>query len=224
MTSTSSRGVGPRSAKRSSRAEDRVAAALLVLGSALLATKGLLTLGADQFDTLEPWAGWLILAFAGIAAAAGVGVFRGRRSAGLLSFIATMGAVVADWIPSAPPHYLAVLPLAAATVLLLVPTPASVDGAVTGPVGQEPTGGWRTAVGWTGIALQVLVGFLYLISGLIVPAPWVAVLWLLWAALFAVAVRIRGRRPVWTPLVAVVSVALWWAAVSAGEIFLNWTA
>jgi hypothetical protein len=61
-------------------------------------------------------------------------------------------------------------------------------------------------------------------SGLMVPAPWVAVLWLLWAALFSVAVRIRGRRPVWTPLVAVVSVALWWAAVSAGEIFLNWTA
>jgi hypothetical protein len=201
-----------------------VAAALLAMGGAVLVTKGLLTLGTDQFDTLEPWAGWLILAFAGIAAAAGVGAFRGHRSAGPLSFIATLGALAGDWIPSAPPHLLAVLPLTAATVLLLLQMPASVDGAVTGPAGQGPTGGWRSAVGWAGIALQVLVGFLYLMSGLMVPAPWVAVLWLLWAALFAVAVRVRGRRPVWTPLVALLSVVLWWAAISAGEMVLGWTA
>jgi len=62
--------------------EDHVAAVLLAIGSAVLGTKGLLTLGTDQFDTLEPWAGWLNLAFAGIAAAAGAGAFRGHRSAG----------------------------------------------------------------------------------------------------------------------------------------------
>jgi len=208
----------------SGRAEDIVAAALLAIGSAVLGTKWLLTLGADRFNTLEPWVGWLILAFAGIAAAAGWAALRGRRSAGLLSLIATLGAVAGDWIPSAPPYFLAVLPLTAGTVLLLLRIPAPVDGAVTGPTGQEPAGGWRSVVGWAGIALQLLAGFLYLMSGLMVPAPWVAVLWLLWAALFAVAVRVRGRRPVWTPLVALLSVVLWWAALSAGEMVLGWTA
>lgn len=79
-------------------------------------------------------------------------------------------------------------------------------------------------IGWAGVALQLLMGLLYLASGLIVPESWIWVFWLLRVALFVIAVRLQVRRPAFTPLVPVASVVLWWTAVAAGESLLGWTA
>lgn len=46
---------------------------------------GAASLWADQIDPVEPWAGWLTLAFAGLAAAAAEAALRPRRRAGLLA-------------------------------------------------------------------------------------------------------------------------------------------
>ena len=74
-----------------------------------------------------------------------------------------------------------------------------------------------------GFALFVPVGILYLASGLVVPMPWLVAVWALGVARLAYAVW--RRRDPWhvfaTPFVAV---ALWVAIVSAGDVFLDWTA
>jgi hypothetical protein len=45
----------------------------------------------------------------------------------------------------------------------------------------------------------------------------------LWAALLVLAIWVRRTRPLLTPLVAVLAIALWFAILSAGEAWLGWT-
>jgi hypothetical protein len=74
-----------------------------------------------------------------------------------------------------------------------------------------------------GIVGLVLLGYVYLVSGLIVPVPYLYVLWGVWGALVVVAIWLR-RRP---PLVALVPVAglLLWVIVAFGlGALLDWTA
>lgn len=79
------------------------------------------------------------------------------------------------------------------------------------------------AVTVLGFALFAPVGFLYLVSGLVVPQPWLALLWAIWVALLAYAVAHRHRPGVVlaTPLAAAL---LWVAVVRFGGAVLNWTA
>ena len=81
---------------------------------------------------------------------------------------------------------------------------------------------WAQAVGWAGVALHLPVGFLYLSSGLIAPAYALAPLWALWLVFLVVAVRSLLRRPLWTPLVPVVAVALWAVVMAVGSQLLGW--
>ncbi|SDZ42592.1 hypothetical protein SAMN05421684_4890 [Asanoa ishikariensis] len=69
-----------------------------------------------------------------------------------------------------------------------------------------------------------MVLFLYMISGLAVPAWAVGVLLVIWAALLAVAIALFRTRPPWTLAVPVAAVAIWIAVVSAGDAWLGWTA
>jgi hypothetical protein len=66
--------------------------------------------------------------------------------------------------------------------------------------------------------------FLYGASALV--APWWAVVLLLvvWAALLLVACAWWTPRPRWVPGVAVFAVVLWFAAITAGAVFLDWSA
>ena len=66
--------------------------------------------------------------------------------------------------------------------------------------------------------------FLYAASGLL--APWWAVVLLLvvWLVLFVVACRWWTPHPRRVPLVAVVAVVFWFAALNAGGAWLGWTA
>lgn len=83
----------------------------------------------------------------------------------------------------------------------------------------------RTVASWLGLAghLGTLVPF-YAASGLMAPLWAIVVLLAVWAALLAAAVQaVRASSP-WGLLVPVVSLAFWWAAMSAGEALLGWTA
>jgi hypothetical protein len=79
-------------------------------------------------------------------------------------------------------------------------------------------------LGWIGIVVHVVVLYLYLISGLAVPAWAVGVLLVIWVSLMLLAISLVRTRPAWTLLVPVSALAIWFAVVSAGGAWLGWTA
>jgi len=79
-------------------------------------------------------------------------------------------------------------------------------------------------VGVIGMVLYVVVGWLYLGSGLVVDSPWYVLLWAVWIAGLFVLGRVFKRRPVWTPVVPVAALALWVAFVQLGSWLFGWTA
>ena len=77
---------------------------------------------------------------------------------------------------------------------------------------------------FVGMAGMACAFFLYAASGLVAP-PWgVAVLLLVWLALFVLAVRWWTPHPRRLLLLPVVAVALWFGLLTAGDVFLGWTA
>ena len=72
------------------------------------------------------------------------------------------------------------------------PTPASVKNeGEAGPSGRA----FRLVAGWLGVTVHGLLGVPYLLSGLLAPLWAVVILWTVWTALLAVAIRKRRRRP-----------------------------
>ena len=67
-------------------------------------------------------------------------------------------------------------------------------------------------------------GIFYAAAGLVAPLWAVLLLWALWLVLLWVLVRVWRRRPLLSLVVPVVAIALFFAAISAGEAFLDWTA
>lgn len=85
-------------------------------------------------------------------------------------------------------------------------------------------GPMATISGFAGVGLYLLVGFFYLSSGLVVPPPWLLVLWAIWiAGIYALVTAFRKRRA-WTPVVAVAAAAVWWTYLMIGGSFFGWTA
>ena len=82
---------------------------------------------------------------------------------------------------------------------------------------------WPTIAKVIGFALLLATGFFYLVSGLVVPFPYLLFLWALWIALVAVAIL---KRHDWRIVLAlpVVSIGLWFAILNLGGEFLGWTA
>lgn len=74
-----------------------------------------------------------------------------------------------------------------------------------------------------GAVLMLAVGYVYVASGLVVPGPWVLLLWALWIVMARDAWRHRRRpwRVLATPVVAAV---VWVVVVSLGGALLGWTA
>jgi hypothetical protein len=66
--------------------------------------------------------------------------------------------------------------------------------------------------------------FLYAASGLVAPVWAVIVLLAFWAALLLVAIRWWTPHPTRVLVLPVVAAVVWFAAVSAGGYFLDWTA
>lgn len=67
------------------------------------------------------------------------------------------------------------------------------------------------------------VGFFYAASGLLVPGPYLYLMWLAYALLLGTAVWLARRRSYLVLTVPVVGALLWWAVISAGEAWLGWT-
>ena len=80
------------------------------------------------------------------------------------------------------------------------------------------------ALGMIGMGLYLLLGVLYLGSGLVMPYPWAFGMWALWLAGFAILARVFSRLRVWTPAVPVAGLALWVIIVLLGEQLFGWTA
>lgn len=74
-----------------------------------------------------------------------------------------------------------------------------------------------------GVLLHLVVGFFYLVSGLVAPLWALAVLWLIWIGLAVLMWRWRSSpfRVLATPFVAA---AIWWAVITFGDVVLGWTA
>ena len=74
-----------------------------------------------------------------------------------------------------------------------------------------------------GFVLLAPVGYLFLVSGLVGPQPWLAGPWVAWVALTVHAVR--HRKQAWRVLAApVVAIVIWVGVVMLGGTLLHWTA
>lgn len=74
-----------------------------------------------------------------------------------------------------------------------------------------------------GFLLLLGTGFFYLVSGLVVPFPYLFGMWAVWIVIVGVTLM---KRADWRVVAAApfVSLSLWFAIVWAGGRFLGWTA
>jgi hypothetical protein len=73
-------------------------------------------------------------------------------------------------------------------------------------------------------AVHLVVGYFYLVSGLVVPGYALVPLWIWWGLLTWVLVRLALRGSWWTPLVPVVAFGTWWLVLVLGQNVLGWQA
>ncbi len=83
--------------------------------------------------------------------------------------------------------------------------------------------GWpqRVAV-IVGLLLFVATGFLYLTSGLVVPMPWLGILWAIWLVGMWASARLTARWSWWIFAAAPAALLFWFAYVSLGEVLFGW--
>jgi hypothetical protein len=72
--------------------------------------------------------------------------------------------------------------------------------------------------------VHLVVGYFYLVGGLVIPGPVLLALWLLWIVLALVLMRLAMNRSWWTPLVPVGAAAVLVLTVVIGESVLGWQA
>ena len=100
-------------------------------------------------------------------------------------------------------------------------TSAPATGSDRGPSARRSP--WPAVAAVVAFLALVPVAFFYAASGLLVPGPWLYLMWLLLLVLLVVAVLLTRRRSYWVLAVPVVGGAAWWGIVSAGERWLDWT-
>ena len=67
------------------------------------------------------------------------------------------------------------------------------------------------------------VGFFYAASGLLVPGPWLYLMWVLYLALLWLAIWLARRGSFAVLVVPVVAAVAWWSIISLGEEYGGWT-
>ena len=84
----------------------------------------------------------------------------------------------------------------------------------------------RTVDPWpfVGMVLMATAFFLYAASGLLAPWWGVALLLLLWVALFVLCCVWWSRHPRRLPVVGVAAIVMWFVLVTAGGVWLGWSA
>lgn len=77
---------------------------------------------------------------------------------------------------------------------------------------------------WLGVALMVVVGWMYLVSGLVAPMWAVIALLVVWGVIFGFAIKVWARHPWWVLAAPLVALAVWFVTLWVGGEFLGWTA
>lgn len=83
---------------------------------------------------------------------------------------------------------------------------------------------WKLVIGFIGIAAHIVVGYFYLIAGLVTPLPWLIGFWILWAALLGVALSMLRRHTLWIPVVPLLALGILIGGVAFGGAVLGWSA
>ncbi len=92
------------------------------------------------------------------------------------------------------------------------------------PVDERPADARHLVGSFIGMSGMACVLFLVLASGLVAPAWGVALLTVVWVALFVLACRWFMRHPWRVAALPLVMVVVWFATVSAGAALFDWTA
>jgi hypothetical protein len=193
--------------------------ALSLVAAALFAVRAVRTASGDGLPPDHPATAGVLLAATALLLSVGAGALalRSTRLAALpLAAVLSLELVVLD-DHVAPPRLLAALPLMGALALALVPRAP----------GRPPhSSSNRTRQVLTAVALVLMapIGFFYLTTGLVAPAPDVFGAYAVFGLLVAVAVHLARRRSWWVLTVPPVSVALWFLMLWVGESVLGWSA
>jgi len=81
----------------------------------------------------------------------------------------------------------------------------------------------RLAAAIVGLLAMAPVGFFYAASGLLVPGPWLYLMWVLYLALLGLAIWLARRGSYAVLAVPVAAGVAWWAIISLGETYAGWT-
>ena len=147
---------------------------------------------------------------ASLTVAAAVLLLAGRRGPALAALGVTllMELVILGAVAS-PPRLIAALPLGLAMALFVLTRPV-------------PAGAPRTAAAVVALLLMLPVGFQYLVSGLVVPAPDLYGMYALFALLLAGTAILARRRSWWVLAVPPLAAGLWFLLISIGGQYFGW--
>lgn len=186
--------------------------------------------GVPELDTTSHLLGAAAVGGTAVLAVAAAVLLLARHPRPALLALATallMELFVLDLV-AAPPRLITALPLGMALVLFLVaqPTRRATDPEAglddeRAHATARPTR-LRTAAAVVALLLMLPVGFLYLLSGLVVPAPDLFGMYALFAALLA-GTGLLARRRSWLALaVPPASVGLWFLLIRLGGLYWGW--
>lgn len=191
-----------------------------MLAAAILAARAVRTAVGDGLAGGDPSvSGTLLAASAALVAVAAAAIaFRSPRAAALpLGLLLVLELVLLDRYV-APPRLVTAIPLVFAIALALVRPGTAVARPSTS--GTARTG--QTIVTVVALLLMVPVGFFYLLTGLVAPAPDVYGAYALFAGLVGIAVLLARRGSWWVLAVPVASAGLWFAMLWVGQTWLDW--
>ncbi|MEO7423128.1 MAG: hypothetical protein ABIU87_12120 [Ornithinibacter sp.] len=165
-----------------------------------------------------------------LAVAAAILLLAGRRRPGAVCLAVTLGLelFVLDLV-AAPPRLITALPLALALALTLATSPGPdthIDEMAVLDDTQRaaPARRLRTAAGVAALVLMVPTGFLYLMSGLVVPVPDLFVMYALFAGLLVGAVLLARRGSWWVLGVPPGAAGAWFLLIWLGGQYWGWQA
>lgn len=75
-----------------------------------------------------------------------------------------------------------------------------------------------------GLAGMAAIGLLYFVSGLLAPGWAVITLCALWVVMVVLCIRWFRGRPLLVLAMPFIAFAIWWLAMTLGDVFLGWTA
>ena len=163
-----------------------------------------------------------------LAVAAAVLLLAGRRRPAAICLAVTLGLelFVLDLV-AAPPRLVTALPLGLALALFLTTRPVSVTHidemtVVDGTGAAARALPLRTAAGVSALVLMVPTGFLYLMSGLVVPVPDLFGMYGVFAGLLVGAALLARRRSWWVLGVPPTAAGVWFLLISLGGQYWGW--